>query len=58
MEVLHRRLDAGVAHRLLFPADVGLGDHPRAERVAFPSAAGRARTLEIGIYCCMVLVLI
>jgi hypothetical protein len=34
VEVLHRRRDVGVAHPLLDPADVGYGDHPRAERVA------------------------
>ena len=33
MEIAHRRLDVGVAHPLLHPADVRLSDHPRAERV-------------------------
>jgi hypothetical protein len=33
MQVAHRRLDVRVAHPLLHPPDVGLGDHPRAERV-------------------------
>jgi hypothetical protein len=34
MQVAHRRLDVGVAHPLLDAADIHLGDHPRAERVA------------------------
>ena len=34
MEVLHCRLDVGVAHPLLDPADVCLGDHAGAEGVA------------------------
>ncbi len=33
VQVTHRRLDIRVAHPLLDPADVGLGDHPRPERV-------------------------
>jgi len=34
VEVAHRRLDVGVAHPLLNPADVGHGDHSRPECVA------------------------
>jgi hypothetical protein len=34
VEVLHRRLDVGVAHPLLHAPDVGLADHPRPEGVA------------------------
>jgi hypothetical protein len=34
VEVAHRRLDVGVSHPFLHAADVGLGDHARAERVA------------------------
>ena len=33
VQVAHRRLDVSVAHPLLNAADIGLGDHPRAERV-------------------------
>ena len=45
VQVAHRRLDVRVAHPLLDAQDVGLGDHPRAERVAQvveaqPSQAG------------------
>ncbi len=39
VEVLHRRLDVGVAHPLLDVADIGLGDHPGAEGVAQVMAA-------------------
>ena len=42
VQVLHRRLDVGVAHPLLHAADVGLGDHPRAEGVAQVVEAQRA----------------
>ena len=34
VQVLHRGLHVGVAHPLLHAADVGLGDHPRAKRMA------------------------
>jgi hypothetical protein len=34
VQVLHRRLDVGVAHPLLDAADIGLTDHARAEGVA------------------------
>ena len=34
VEILHRRLDVRVAHPLLHPPNVGLGDHPGTERVA------------------------
>jgi hypothetical protein len=33
MQIAHRRLDIRVPHPLLHPANVGLRDHPRAERV-------------------------
>jgi hypothetical protein len=33
MQILHRRLNIRVTHPLLDAAGVGLGDHPRAERV-------------------------
>ena len=43
VEVLRRRQDVGVAHPLLYAADVGLGDHPRAECVAEVVEAQRAQ---------------
>ena len=44
VQVAHRGLDVGVAHPLLDAADVGLGDHPGAERVAQVVEAQRAQT--------------
>src|SRR4051794_13876910 len=49
VEVLHRRRDVGVAHPLLHSSDVGLGDHPRAERVAEVVEAQRT---ELRAYEC------
>jgi hypothetical protein len=45
VQVLHRRLDVGVAHPLLDSADVGLGDHAGAEGVA---EVVEAKLAEVG----------
>jgi len=43
VQVPHRRRDISVAHPFLHPADVGLGDHPRPERVPQIVEAQRAQ---------------
>lgn len=47
VEVLRRRRDVGVAHPFLDAPDVGLCDHPRAERVAKVVEAQRPETSSL-----------